>query len=98
MKNIDWDKLWIGLVIGLLAPVMAFTIYYLVNYHYMKISGFIKYLATGDIYTPLISLCVLSNLLPFYLFINKEKYLGTKGVLASTFIWAGIIIFLKFFT
>lgn len=98
MKNINWDKSWIGVVIGILAPVISFSVYYLINYRYMKIGGFINYLASGDTYTPLITLCVLANLLPFYLFINKEKYLATKGVLAATFIWAGIIIFLKFFT
>jgi hypothetical protein len=98
MKNIDWDKMWIGLVLGLSAPLIAFSGYYLINYRYMKISAFIDYLRLGDTYTPLVSLCVLSNLLPFYILINKEKYQGTKGVLAATFIWAGVIVFLKFFT
>jgi hypothetical protein len=98
MKNIDWDKIWIGLSIGLIAPVIVFSGYYLINYNYMKLSAFINYMRLGDTYTPLISLCVLANLLPFYILINKEKYQGTKGVLGATFVWAGIIIFLKFFT
>jgi len=98
MKNINWDKVWIGLVLALIAPLIAFAVYYLINYRYMTISGFVNYLRLGDTYTPLISMCVLSNLLPFYLMINAEKYEGTKGVLAATFIWAGLIIFLKFFT
>jgi hypothetical protein len=98
MKNIDWDKTWIGFTLGLLAPVIPFTVYYLINYNYMTISGFINYMKMGDTYTPVISLCVLTNLVPFYLLVNKEKYAGTKGVLGATFIWAGLIIFLKFFT
>ena len=98
MKNIDWDKVWIGLVIGLIAPLIVFSGYYVINYRYMKLGAFIEYLRLGDTYTPLISLCVLAKLLPFYLLINKEKYQGTKGILGATFIWAGIIIFLKFFT
>lgn len=98
MKNIDWDKIWIGLLLGLVAPAISFTVYFLINYRYMSISGFINYLKLGDTYTPLVSLCVLTNLVPFYILINKEKYNGTKGVLGATFIWAGLIVFLKFFT
>lgn len=98
MKNIDWDKIWIGLLLGLTAPLLVFVLYYLINYHYMKVDAFINYLRLGDTYTPLISLCVLANLLPFYLLINKEKYEGTKGVLGATFIWAAVIVFLKFFS
>jgi hypothetical protein len=97
MKKFDWDKVWVGLVLGIIAPLIVFTFYYLINYNYMKISNFINYLRMGDTYTPLVSLCVLANLLPFYLMINKEKYQGTKGVLGATFIWAALIIFLKFF-
>jgi hypothetical protein len=64
----------------------------------MTIDEFIKYLKLGDIYAPLISLCVLTNLAAFYPFIWKEKYKGAYGVLASTIIWAAIVMFLKFFT
>lgn len=98
MKNIDWDKIWIGFVLGIVAPLIVFVGYYFINYQYMNVGAFIRYLRLGDTYTPLVSLCVLANLLPFYIFINKEKYNGTKGVLAATFVWAGLIIFLKFFT
>jgi hypothetical protein len=98
MKNIDWDKTWIGFALAMIAPVITFTGYYLINYSYMSIPEFIRYMRLGETYTPLISLCVLTNLVPFYLLINKEKYAGTKGVLAATFLWAGIIVFLKFFT
>lgn len=98
MKNIDLDKTWIGLVLGLFAPLIALFLYYFINYRYMTINGFINYLKLGDTYTPLISLCVLANLAVFYLFIWKEKYQGTRGVLVATFIWAGIVIYLKFLT
>jgi hypothetical protein len=98
MKNIDWDKTWIGLALGIAAPMIALSVYYLVNYNYMTISGFINYMKLGDTYTPVISLCVLANLAPFYLLVNKEKYAGTKGVLGATFIWAGFIVYLKFLT
>lgn len=98
MKNIDFDKTWIGLVAGLLGPSIALWLYYLINYRFMTMEGFINYLRLGDTYTPLISLCVLANLAIFYPYIWKEKWKGAKGVLASTFIWAALVVFLKFFT
>lgn len=98
MKNIDLDKKWIGFVIGLLAPFLALCGYYLINYRYMSVGDFVDYLKLGDTYTPLVSLCVLANLAAFYPFIWKEKWEGGKGVLAATFVWAALVVFLKFFT
>jgi hypothetical protein len=98
MKNIDFNKTWLGILFGLLAPSIAMWIYYRINFGHLGMSAFIKYLKIGDTYTPLISLCVLANLAVFYPFIWKEKWNGAKGVLAATFIWTAIVIYLKFFT
>ena len=98
MKNIDWDKLWIGLLFGILTPFISLWTYYFINYRYMTITDFINYLELGNTYTPLISMCVLVNLAVFYPFIWKEKYQGARGVLGSTFLWALVIVYLKFFT
>lgn len=98
MKRIILDKLYIGLLSGFLPPVLAVVIYYWINYSYMTKGEFIRYLQMGQTYTQLITLCVLTNLIPFYLFINKEKYNATKGVIAATFVWAALVIYLKFFT
>lgn len=98
MKNIDLDKFWVGAIAGLLAPLIAFTAYYQINYRYMPVWRFINYLRLGDTYTSIVTLCVLANLAAFYLFIWKKKYNGAQGVLGLTFIWAGFIMYLKFFT
>ena len=98
MKTINFNKTWIGIFLGLLTPSLVLLLYYMINFGYLTISGFMKYLQLGDTYTPLISLCVLGNLAVFYPFIWKEKWKGAKGVLAATFIWTAIVLFLKFFT
>jgi hypothetical protein len=97
MKNFIWDKLYVGMLAGILPPIIAFLTYYFLNYSYMSRGEFFRFLARGEMYTQIVTLCVLLNLVPFYLFINKEKYNATKGVLASTFIWAGVVLFLKFY-
>lgn len=96
MKNIDLNKVWIGMIAGLLAPSIALYAYYLINYRFMSRGEFIRYLQLGETYGPLISLCVLTNLAVFYPYIWKEKWNGAKGILASTFIWAAIVVYLKF--
>lgn len=85
MKNFDWDKTWIGLALGISTPVLVYTVYYLLVYN----SGIKKMN---------ISLCIATNLIPFYIYQKKEKYKGLKGVLISTFIWAAVIVYLTFFT
>ena len=85
MKNIDWDKTWIGLVLGIATPILVYTGYYFLVYN----SGIKKMN---------VSLCIATNLIPFYIYQRKEKYKGLKGVLISTFIWAAVIVYLTFFT
>ena len=95
MKNFDWDKIWIGLLLGIIAPFIALLTYYFINYSYMTTGEFINYLIRGDMYTALISLCVLANLAAFYPFIWKEKWSGARGVLGATFLWAIVVVILK---
>ena len=85
MKNIDWDKTWIGLALGIATPILIYVGYYFLVYN----SGIKKMN---------VSLCIATNLIPFYIYQRKEKYKGLKGVLISTFIWAGVIVYLTFFT
>ncbi len=97
MKNSDWDKIWIGFLLGLIAPFIAFLAYYLINFHYLSFRRFINYLLLGDYLFTLCKLCVLANLLPFYLFINKEKYKATKGIIGATLFCTAIILVYNFF-
>ena len=85
MKNFNWDRTWVGLAIGILFPIAIYAIYYYFVYN----SGLRKMN---------VSLCIATNLIPFYLYQRKERYNGLKGVLIATFVWAGIIFGLAFFT
>ena len=85
MKNFNWDRVWVGLVIGVLVPIIVYTIYYYFVYN----SGLKKMN---------VSLCIATNLIPFYFYQRKEKYNGLKGILIATFVWAGLIFGLAFFT
>lgn len=88
----------LGAALGIIAPFITFSGYYVVKYNYMTIKEFIDYLAMAKTSAAILSLCVLANLLVFFIFIQTEKYLSAKGVLLSTFIYGGIVCYLKFFT
>ena len=85
MKNLNFDKLVIGILLGALAPLLAYLVYFwIVSYFELRRVN--------------VSLCMVANLLPFYLSLNKEKYNLAKGVLVSTLLWSGVIAYLSFFT
>lgn len=44
----------------------------------------------------IISLAMIANLIPFYFFLNKRKYLSTRGVLIAAFLFVVLIILYKF--
>jgi hypothetical protein len=98
MKNIDLNKVWIGVVAGLLIPALTLWLYYFINYRHISIERLMSFMKYDDTYIRIVSLCVITNLAVFYPFIWKEKWLGAKGVIGATFIWAALIVYLKFFT
>jgi len=90
-----FDSLPLGAVLGLISPILAMFGYYLYFYSYMTIRGFIHFLQLGNIYTPLLSLSVVINLLVFFIFIWTDRLFSARGVLLATFIYAGIVVYLK---
>jgi len=85
MKNIDFDKVWFGILLGVVAPLLVYVLYY--------------QLASGlNLLRVNVSLCMAVNLIPFYLSLNREKYNITKGVIVATLACAAIIAYLTFFT
>ena len=81
----DLNKTWFGIVIGLLVPAVVYSIYYFIISHYP-----IKQIN--------ISLCMVTNLIPFYIFLNRQNNNAAKGVLIATIVYAAVIGFLGIFT
>ncbi len=98
LKNFKWDNVWLGFFLGLLTPFFAFVLYWLFKYHYISFpSRFIWFLKLGDMWDAVVKLCVLTNLLPFYLFINKHKNKNAAGIIAATMLFVFYIIYLMYF-
>jgi len=85
----------IGLITGLLMPVFTIIVFYFIR-NPESLKGFINQIIGVNIYSELISVCVVPNLLLFFIFIWTDKMHSARGVIGATFIYAIIIIILKY--
>jgi hypothetical protein len=91
-----FDSGWIGLSLGLIAPLLTLYIFYLVKYSQLSFRQFYtNILLAHNIIVPSISVCVITNLLVFFIFIWTHRNLSARGVIFSTFIYAGYIVYQK---
>lgn len=85
-----------GIVAGLLLPFLSLCGYWLWSFKFMNFAPqFIKFLLLGRVLSAVLSLCLIPNLGLFFLFVNKEYYKTTRGILLSTLVYGFIIVALK---
>ncbi|RTL59440.1 MAG: hypothetical protein EKK37_06625 [Sphingobacteriales bacterium] len=83
------DNLKLGIVLGILAPVLGFFIYYFVKFYPLySLSDFLSFLkANKSLITVVVSLSLLANAALFTLYINWQKDLTAKGIFVVTVIY-----------
>jgi hypothetical protein len=92
-----FDNVWLGAFAGLIAPVFAMFLFYLIRFNHLTFTQFYeRILQANGIVTPSISLCVIINLLVFFLFIWSNRNYSARGVLLSTMVYAGYVVYQKF--
>jgi len=92
-----FDAMWIGAVVGLIAPLITLYVFYLIRYS-RNISFeqfYTEILQAHNIVTPSISLCVIINLLVFFIFIWRNRNFNARGVLLATIIYAIYVMYQK---
>ncbi len=89
------DRFFVGFIQGILIPAVIVSVFLIfkVNDWYMEM---IKSKVFIDLFVKLLSLASLPNLGMFYLYINRLKYRGGKGIILATFIYAIVIFVVKF--
>jgi hypothetical protein len=90
-----YDNVKLGAALGMLAPLFTFLVYYLIFHSSMTLDNFLDYLKTGQIFVSTLSLCVISNLLLFFIFIWTNKDKSARGVVMATFIYAIYVAIMK---
>ena len=90
-----FDHMLIGTALGLVAPVIVLLLFYVIRYSQISFGRFLQMVNMEGTFSPRISLCVIVNLLIFYLFIWTNRYYSARGVILATFVYAGLVIYLK---
>jgi len=92
------DSLRLGLVLGLIAPVLSLAIYYFIKFYPLyTIRDFFGYITTDKTQVTALSVpCLVLNIALFTIYINSHKDSTAKGVFAATLIYAILALLFKF--
>ena len=93
-----WNKFWIGLSLGIVLPLVIFLLVYLFVYSKTPFGEFLEYALLMRALPKIFSLCAIPNLGIFYLFLNKEYWRATQGVIAATLLCTLAVVAIKFLT
>ena len=89
------DSMALGLVVGLIVPMMTLSIIWQVRYE-GGLGEFLSSLQRVGALSKLIPLSVIPNLLLFFLFIWTNRSFSARGVIFATLIVAMVMLVLKF--
>lgn len=93
-----FDKMFLGLLSGVSAPMLVFGVIYLVKYAgKYSLSVIIEQIQQLDLGTKIIALSVfLSNLIIFYIMYRMRWDKFCRGILLATFLYAFLVVSMKF--
>jgi len=91
-----YDKVITGVLSGLVFPFIVGITIYLFSSGNQSLHTYLVRLADSNIITHSITLCVFPNILIFMVFNQFDMLRATRGVLATTIVWAVIVFGVKF--
>jgi hypothetical protein len=94
-KRNRYDQILTGFLIGLIAPLLIFLIFYELKYSQINLGAYIKNIWQMQILLKIMSLCAFPNLGFFFLFYQLKYDLAARGVIMATFIYAFIVLVAK---
>ncbi|MFN5024600.1 MAG: hypothetical protein ACK4Y6_05000, partial [Bacteroidota bacterium] len=78
-----FDKLYIGIITGILAPLAGVVIFYAINFSGEPMLEFLTASIKNKLLSPLLSLCAVINLGLFYLYLQFNYLYSARGVILS---------------
>lgn len=90
------DNFIIGMLIGILGPALGIVIFFYVNFPDSEITQFLQLSVKSKLMSPLLSLCCVINLALFYLFVQRDIFKTSRGIILATFLYGFIIAMIKF--
>lgn len=92
------DNLKLGIILGLIGPVLGLVVIYFLKFTSISFIEFIDlFLNTNKLITSIGALCLLANAILFTFYINTHRDNTAKGIFVTTLIYGIAILILKIF-
>ena len=92
------DNLKLGLVLGLVGPVLGLILVYFLKFSSYGFLEFLDYFFnTRGLITSVGALCLLANAVLFTLYINTHRDNTAKGIFVTTLLYGIAILIIKVF-
>lgn len=92
-----YNNMLTGIISGILMPVIAFFIFFLLTRNGLTLDLFIRRMIEVDKVTEVMSISVFANIVIFLLFNRFDMLRASKGVLGITIVWAFLVFGIKLF-
>ncbi|MDP4260963.1 MAG: hypothetical protein Q8941_00415 [Bacteroidota bacterium] len=90
------DNLKLGLVLGLVGPILGLVVIYFIKYSTFSFGDFLStFFNTGRLITSIGSLSLLANVILFTIYINTNRDFTARGIFIITLIYGIGILVLK---
>lgn len=86
----------IGILVGLLVPVITFFIFYKSTYSFVGFGEYIEILMARSMISKVMALAAIPNLLVFYLFLMLKRDYIARGIVIATLVFAVFVGILYF--
>jgi hypothetical protein len=91
------DNLWLGIVLGFIAPVAGMFVFYFVRFRAFSLKEFFQFMILWKtLLTSIISISLIANAVVFTVYINTRKDNTARGIFAATCVYAIAAILIKF--
>ena len=92
------DSLKLGLVLGLVGPVLGLIIVYFLKFSSYDFMDFLDYFFNDSkLITSIGALCLLANAVLFTIYINTHRDNTAKGIFVTTLVYGIAILIIKVF-
>ncbi|MBL0234884.1 MAG: hypothetical protein IPQ08_14675 [Chitinophagaceae bacterium] len=92
------DNLKLGLVLGLIGPVLGLIVIYFIRFPSYQFGDFLDYfLHDNKMITSVGAMSLLANAILFTIYVNTQRDLTAKGIFIITLIYGIAILVLKLF-
>jgi hypothetical protein len=90
------DNLKLGLVLGLIGPMLGLVVIYFIKFSGISFGGFLdEFFNNNKLITSIGSLSLLANVVLFTLYVNTQRDITAKGIFIITLVYGIAILVLK---